>query len=493
MIVIRRLNLSRPHEGEAQSEGVLPMQAKSFSAPRTRFAMCTAMAAALFAGLALRPDVAHAQVVGAEPESTSDAAKLDPRLEKQVASAEKSVAKAPRDASARARLAQAYLAVGRFGSAAQTFEDAVSLGDLSPANTLGMALAYIGAGRPIEARTVLVQARETIPAGDYALALALAGQPAQAVSILSDAVTHGENTAKARQNLAYAYALDGRWHEAKLVAAQDLPADQLDARLSQWALQASTETPQSRVAALLGAPLRGDPGQPAMLALGAAKSAPAMVAAEAPVSAPAPVRDELPPARANAPVPQMAAVDPAPLPQAAPESASVPSPESAPVSAPAPQLAAVDAPAPIGRQFVSNPVVQDISSYRRADTPALRKVRERVAQPQQAAAVATRRHAVQLGAFSSAENAHRAVQLFASRDPRLKAHELQVTEAVVNGRRYWRVAAVGFDADAARSMCSTARGRGRDCFAYAVGRPLPAMVKQPEAKQPEAGERLAQR
>jgi Flp pilus assembly protein TadD len=489
VIVIRRLNLSRPNEGEAQSEGVLPMQAKSFSAPRARFAMCTAMAAALFAGLALRPDVAHAQVAGAEPESTSDAAKFDPRLEKQVASAEKSVAKAPRDASARARLAQAYLAVGRFGSAAQTFEDAVSLGDLSPANTLGMALAYIGAGRPIEARTVLVQARETIPAGDYALALALAGQPAQAVSILSDAVTHGENTAKARQNLAYAYALDGRWHEAKLVAAQDLPADQLDARLSQWALQASTETPQSRVAALLGAPLRGDPGQPAMLALGGAKSTPAMAAAEAPVSAPALVGDELPPARADAPVPQMAAVDPAPLPQAAPKPASVPAPESAP----APQLAAVDAPAPIGRQFVSNPVVQDISGYRRADTPALRKVRERVAQPQQAAAVVTGHHAVQLGAFSSAENAHRAVQLFASRDPRLKAHELQVTEAVVNGRRYWRVAAVGFDADAARSMCSTARGRGRDCFAYAVGRPLPAIAKQPEAKQPEAGERLAQR
>ena len=484
--MIRRLNLSRPHEGEAQSEGVLPMQAKSFSAPRARFAMCTAMAAALFAGLALRPDIAHAQVAGAEPESTSDAAKLDPRLEKQVASAEKSVAKAPRDAGARARLAQAYLAVGRFGSAAQTFEDAVSLGDLSPANTLGMALAYIGAGRPIEARTVLVQARETIPAGDYALALALAGQPAQAVSILSDAVTHGENTVKARQNLAYAYALDGRWHEAKLVAAQDLPADQLDARLSQWALQASNETPQSRVAALLGAPLRGDPGQLAMLALGGAKAAPAMAAAEAPVSAPA--GNELPPARADAPVPQMAAVDPAPLPQAAPEPASVATPESAPVSAPAPQLAAADAPAPVGRQFVSNPVVQDISGYRRADTPALRKVRERVAQPQQAAAVATGRHAVQLGAFSSAENAHRAVQLFASRDPRLKAHELQVTEAVVNGRRYWRVAAVGFDADAARSMCSTARGRGPDCFAYAVGRPLPATTKQPEA-----GERLAQR
>ena len=458
------------------------MQAKSFSAPRARFAMCTAMAAALFAGLALRPDIAHAQVAGAGPESTSDAAKLDPRLEKQVASAEKSVAKAPRDASARARLAQAYLAVGRFGSAAQTFEDAVSLSDLSPANTLGMALAYIGAGRPIEARTVLVQARETIPAGDYALALALAGQPAQAVSILSDAVTHGENTAKARQNLAYAYALDGRWHEAKLVAAQDLPADQLDARLSQWALQASTETPQSRVAALLGAPLRGDPGQPAMLALGGAKAVLAMAAAEAPV--PAPAGDELPPTRADAPVPQMAAVDPAPLPLAA----SVSSPESEPVTAPAPQLAAVDAPAPVGRQFVSNPVVQDISSYRRADTPALRKVRERVAQPQQAAAVATGRHAVQLGAFSSAENAHRAVQLFANRDPRLKAHELQVTEAVVNGRRYWRVAAVGFDADAARSMCSTARGRGPDCFAYAVGRPLPATTRQPEA-----GERLAQR
>ena len=42
-----------------------------------------------------------------------------------------------------------------------------------------------------------------------------------------------------RQNLAYAYALAGNWRAARVMAAEDVPADQLDARLAQWAASAA--------------------------------------------------------------------------------------------------------------------------------------------------------------------------------------------------------------------------------------------------------------
>ena len=39
---------------------------------------------------------------------------------------------------------------------------------------------------------------------------------------------------RVRQNLALAYALSGDWTNARTIAAQDVPADQLDARIQQW-------------------------------------------------------------------------------------------------------------------------------------------------------------------------------------------------------------------------------------------------------------------
>jgi len=69
-----------------------------------------------------------------------------------------------------------------------------------------------------------------------------------------------------RQNLAYAYALDGSWREAKLMAQQDVPADKLNERLQTWAAMASPDDTRRRVASLIGAPLRSDTGQPMALA-----------------------------------------------------------------------------------------------------------------------------------------------------------------------------------------------------------------------------------
>lgn len=477
--------------------GSVPMQARSTRAWRNRFAVQAATAAVLATGFLAAPGFAYAG------EARTELPALNKKLEKQVAAAERVVAKAPGDVAARLKLGQSYLAAGRFSSAAASFEDAVSLGDQSPATALRMALSYMGAGRNVEAVALLQQWRDAIPAGDYGLALALAGQPAQAVAILADAIKQGDDTPKSRQNLAYAYALGGRLREARVIAAQDVPADQLDARISDWALQGSIGSQQSRLAAMLGVPLRGDPGRPAALALAERSEAPAFAAREMPAPPAAAQTGELP-AVGGAATP-MAPVFVQEEPQAAPAPEPVARRQPASLALATPNAPAAPLQpehierAPGGVRFVSNPVVQDLSRYaeaqmrplaapvrtaamalpaRQAQAPAAKAPTPAVAAPAKAAPAkptpvrsAGAGHAVQLGSFLSEDSARRAWNVYVSRDPSLRERELRITQAVVNGRRYWRVAAAGYDALAARSMCSAVRSRGRDCLAYAERQP----------------------
>ncbi|WP_236554624.1 SPOR domain-containing protein [Novosphingobium sp. 9U] len=435
----------------------------------SRTGMHSAMAAALAVGCVAAPGFALAGAIGSNV--AGDQGQVSRKAEKQVVAAERAVAKQPQSAEGRARLGQTYLSAGRFVSASTSFEDAVSLGDKTPSTALGMALSYIGSNRNAEAVTLLGQWRDAIPVGDYALALALAGQPSQAVSLLSDVIKQGDNTPKNRQNLAYAFALDGHLPEARVIASQDVPLEQLDARISEWALQASVGSQQSRVAALIGAPLRSDPGQPAQLALAAPAAAPALAANDTP----APAAQELPPVGADAPV--LAMAEPQPRTDAA-------APE--PVAAdPAPVPALADASSAV-RAFVSNPVVQDVAApipapqrmaraERVALTPAAAKPKS--AAPRRAAApAAAGTHVVQLGSFTTEAGAHRAWGIFVRQDPSLKDRELRITQATVNGRQYWRVAAAGYDMASARSKCSSLRGGGKDCLAYATKRELPGAL-----------------
>lgn len=417
-----------------------------------------AIAAVLSMGCIAAPGFALAENVKA---AVGDQAQPNKKLLKQLGAAERAVAKQPQSLEARNRLAQTYLAAGRFASAATTFEDAVSLGDKTPSTALAMALSYIGAGRNAEGRALLGQWRDAIPASDYALAVALAGAPDEAIAVLSAAIKQGENTPKIRQNLAYAFALSGQLSEARVIAAQDLPADQLEVRLSDWALQASVGSQRSRVAALLGAPMSRDPGQPAALALAPVSDGPALAASAAPLP-PAPAAQELPPLAADAPVPVFAQAEPQPAAE----------PTSEPVATEA----------STGVQFVSNPVVQDLPA---AAAPRMAKIERFVPVPRSAApkassvtasAPAKGNHVVQLGSFTTEEGAQRAWGIFVRRDPSLKGRELRITQAMVNGRRYFRVAAAGYDAASARAKCFSVRGRGSECLAYGAGRPLPGAV-----------------
>lgn len=369
-----------------------------------------------------------------------------------VAIAERAVEKNPNDAALRFALGQAYIEAGRFASAATSFQDAISLGDASGRTQLNLALARIGAGDGRGAIDVLDGGRDTIPASDRGLALALAGESGRGVAILLDKLRGGENSPKLRQNLAYAYALDGQWREARIAMAQDVPADQIDDRIGQWAMMAQPEAVQRRVASLLAVPAGvADAGQPAALALGAAPQveqfAEVEAAAPAPVS-PAPV----------SPMVQTAATELPPV-DAAPAVAPVPAPTSFAAAFAAPPQAAYAVPEPVAGTIPAP------AAYRKsAGAP------RGAAAPVPAVTLRQGGHMVQLGSFSSEANARRAIRVYTARNPELRNLRMTITPAVVNGKNFWRVAAADLDSGSALRLCSGLKNRGGACFAYAADR-----------------------
>ncbi len=437
-----------------------------------------------------------AHLARAEAHDEGNAARSKRGVEKDVLSAERAVARTPQSASQRASLGLAYLQVGRFASAMAAFDDAMRLGDNSPRTALSLALAKVGAGHGREAVAILDDWRDSIPASDLGLALALAGETTRGVAILTDALRGGQNSPKLRQNLAYAYALDGRWREARTMMEQDIPADQVDRRISEWAMQGRPEDAQKRVASLLGAPIRSDPGLPQALALGNSDTV-EQLAAEAtavqpqPVQQPAVAREELPAAGEPA-APISAAAPSVAVNSDVPETPAMAAPTYAVAAAPTtPVPDSVVAAQPAGTSSFTSAFV---GSNAQAPAPAPYKAPRtvRVALPV-AKPVNFRNgsHLVQLGSFSSPQGARRGWGILASRNPRLHEYRMVITPAVVNGRNFWRVAAAGFDAGTASGMCSTVKNRGGACFAYAATRaPAGAL---PGGAQTFAGPQFARR
>lgn len=452
-----------------------------------------AIAAALVASAGLSAS-ADARPGADRTVEQAQAALAKGQVDKAIKLVETAAAANPREPKYRALLGQAYLKAGRFHSAVSAFNDAMKLGDNGARTALGLSLATVAAGQPRDAVSILDDWRDSIPASDLGLALALAGETSRGVAILADALRSGDNSPKLRQNLAYAYALDGRWREARLMMSQDVPADQLDGRISDWAMKAKPEDFRERVATLLGAPLdEVDPGLPARLALvdspdteqvaaeAAAVHEPAEVAvAEAPApTAVAPAFAELPPANAPAAAPAPAAD----LADYAPVSAAAPAPVvEAPVAA-RPQQAsfATTFATGLATQFVSQPIVQALpASYAIAAAwiapqraAPVRQSAPRVATRQ--AAVGGGTHLVQLGSFSSPQGARRAWGYYAAKNPELRGYRMTITPAVVRGKNFWRVAAAGFTGGTnATGMCSAVKSRGGVCFAYAASRGVPA-------------------
>ncbi|MCW3797392.1 tetratricopeptide repeat protein [Sphingomonas sp. BN140010] len=189
-------------------------------------------------------------------------------LTNAVGLAEKAVENSPHDAGFRTLLGNAYLASGRFASAEAAYNDALGIFQNQPAVAMKLVLAQIAQGKNGEALAMLDQLRAVANPADVGLAMALAGQPGNAIALLDEAARAPGADARTRQNLALAHALSGDWENARTIAAQDVPGDQLDARMAEWMRTASPQSVGTQVAALIGvSPAASDPGQPARLAL----------------------------------------------------------------------------------------------------------------------------------------------------------------------------------------------------------------------------------
>jgi Flp pilus assembly protein TadD len=435
-------------------------------------------------GIALTTALAGITLTGcaaSAPPATASASKAEAALAKgkyatAIDHAEAAVLADPRNASYRSMLGAAYLDAGRFASAATSFDDAMKLGDNSPRTALSLALALSADGKGREAQAVLADWNDEIAPSDLGLAYSLAGNPGKGVQVLSNSIRGGDNTAKARQNLAYSYAMNGQWREARLMAEQDLGKEKVGDRMAEWAQSVQPGAYRERVAALLKVmPNVADPGQPVQLALANSTGA-EQLAAEASAAA-LPAAPEAAPTYAA--YSQPASYELAPIGDA-PEASVDVAAYDAPVTAkPSSFETAFKAPAPSGgslasvtmdaMRFVQEPGVQA--------APARSGVAPKAAKPGFVGDEAGTTHLVQLGSFASEQGARRAWGIYVKRYPELANHDMVISQAMVKGKRYFRVSAGGYNAGSSSAMCGrVSRSGGDGCFAYAEGRPMKGAV-----------------
>ena len=440
---------------------------------KVALALTTALAGASLAGCTAK----------AAPEANYSAAKASAAIEagkaeKAVEHAEAAVLAAPRDAAGRTLLGLAYLEAGRFASAATTLGEAIELGDTSQRTLISYALAQTAAGRSGMALSFLDKWESALDPADFGLAVALAGRPTQGVHVLGNALRSGQNSAKVRQNLAYAFALTGDWRSARLMVSQDVPANKVGDRLGEWAGLVAPEMYQRRIAQLLGVPIAQDPGQPAQLALAnhpsidmLASEAATQVAAARSLDDDAPafaLAGELPPV-GNSAGDSSAVLDAG---DAALADAGLASTQPA-----KPEVAV---------KFVSREVVQKLASHtpRTASSAPRVSTRGNIAKsaeptPGKASPAFTRQdgdYRVQLGSYYSMSDAQAAWKVFLKRHPELDGAQPVISKAKVKGKIYYRVAAGGYAKTSARALCSAVKSKGGGCIAYSASRPLAGTI-----------------
>ncbi|HKT76982.1 MAG TPA: tetratricopeptide repeat protein [Sphingobium sp.] len=351
-----------------------------------------------------------------------------------VLAAQAVVQGAPQDAAARQLLGRAYVASGRFASAETALSDAMTLGNRDARTIISLALVKVALGKSDAARELLVANADVVPAGDYGLAMAMAGDAAEGVRILSEAIHDSSATARTRQNLAYAYALAGRWKDARLLAGLDLEPLVANQRITQWAQTAAPGLATERVAALMGVTIdAADAGQPTALAL-------------APQAAPVAVAQ----ATSSAPQPEPAA-EPAPVETAA--AAPVEADYAAAVQeAPAPTFSAPVAPVRAA-SFRPSAAVRAAAAPRRIQ--ASLRIDGR----------GSSNWVVQLGAYDNAAIAKEKYYAMARRNSAIASLPVLTSQVSVNGATYARLAVSGFnDRAEAVALCRELRARNGQCF-----------------------------
>lgn len=397
-----------------------------------------------------------------------------------IAYAERAVEKTPDDAGFRALLGNAYFAGGRFASAESAYKDSLTIYAAQPQVVLKLALAHIAQGENADAVRLLESGRGMLDPADFGLALALAGNPAEAIPVLETSARVPNADPRVRQNLALAYALAGDWTQAKIVAAQDVPADQLDGRIQQWMQLAKPAKVSDQVAALTGiTPAAVDPGQPTRLAYRQPETRQAE-AAPAPVPAPQPQVAEYAPSppppvqvAEAAPVPQfaeapLAPVEAAPpLPPPAPEPA--PAVAEAPDPAPAPEFVAASAPEAVYSPPVRKPAAPKAS--RGSISVKLPPVRKAALRRGNSKVV------MQLGAYRSPQHVTAGWNRLTQRYPALRAYlPLRARFDSPKGT-FWRLSVQGFATQReAIARCQLLKSRGGACFVRNVAGDSPVQI-----------------
>lgn len=383
--------------------------------------------------------------------------------------AERAVANTPSDAGFRALLGNAYFAAGRFASAEAAYKDSLTLFPNQPQLILKLALVGIAQGKSGEAIAQLDAARGQLDPADYGLALALAGQPQMAAAMLEQAARDPGADARVRQNLALAFALQGEWTAARTIAAQDLPADQVDGRIQQWMAFAKPQRASDQVAALTGVtPAAVDPGQPLRLALAPQPEQARMAYAE---PAPAPVAHAAPIAFAE-PV-QPLPVEPVALPAPAPfEYAATPAPQAAPEPM---RLAAADA-APTAVA----PKPKRVAAKRKPDakpglSPRAASLMHKASFPE--VARGNSKSVVQLGAYSSRGFVGTAWSNLAKKYPALRGYTPSSARFESAKGTVYRLSVQGFASDSdARDFCEALQSAGGKCFVRTMAGDAPVRL-----------------
>jgi Flp pilus assembly protein TadD/cell division protein FtsN len=372
-------------------------------------------------------------------------------FDKAVGAAEVAVEAAPNNVGYRLLLGQSYLSAGRFASAEAAFGDVLTLDAGNAKAALNLALAQIASGHNDAAIRTLDTHRTNLSAADYGLAIALAGDPAGAVTVLEVAARDGRADTKLRQNLALAYALAGKWNHARVMAAQDLSPDMLDARMTQWASFVRPKAASQQVASLLGVTPANDPGQPERLALRAANTQTAMI--DVPV---------------EAPVEQIVEVAAVPVVEATP----------APVFEMAAKPDVVEAPAPLIRSEAT-PLKQVVLPA----APTMPKVA--AAKPVSAPrAIESGRYVVQLGAFASPSRAEFAWNKAVNKTRELAGYQSSTAKVKAKTGTLYRASVSGFETRASASqICAKVRAAGGACFIRSNAGDAPTQWVQRGGKQ----------
>ena len=362
------------------------------------------------------------------------------KWDKAVRYAEGAVTNSPADAGYRMILGNAYLRAGRFESARATYGDVLSLQPANGKAALNLALAQTALGQWDAARQTLDAHSGAIAPADRGLAVALAGDPATAIEVLTAATRSPEADAKTRQNLALAFALGGRWQEARTLIGVDMTPADADARMIEWAKFAHPASSSAQVASLLGITPVEDPGQPVAIALNAAV-APTRAATVDPVDQFMPGRPDVPQVAEAAPQPSVGEVEVAQTPAPTPVGARQAAPEPVRLA----KLIAAH-----GSYKIRGG--DDNASARGSDAAAAVKAPTRG------------RWFVQLGAYENAAVARDGWARASRRYAGFSGLTPAGMPASVKGTNYYRLSVGGFARGDAERMCRGYRVKGGRCF-----------------------------